>query len=314
MIFKAIDRVLDKSQNEAVEIADGDKISIINDIKYSRTKKFNAVLDVYFDAEIKTKRPVMFYIHGGGFVAGGKEYRKAIALWFAVQGYFVVNVNYGLSPECVFPEQLKHLASALNWVEKNQGKFNLDLKKIVVSGDSAGAYYAAMFACLTESEELQKNLKIKTNLHFAGTVLNCGLYDMKSVLEKRLAFGINEKIFEEYTGIKKEMVNDYEFKDCCSPLSVVNDSFPPTYLIYAEKDIFCSGQAERFAEKLDELGVYFESFCSTSPFVNHCFSLEWKSKPAQRANIIQAKFLEKIKNGEMPRKQKGTFVCIRESL
>lgn len=313
VVFEAIDKIFDKSQNRSVEIDGSDKITAIKDVRYSQTKKFHALLDVYYDAEIKEKKPVMFYIHGGGFVAGGKEYRTALSNWFAVQGYFVANVNYGLSPDCVFPEQIKHLFSALNWVKRVSKKYNLDLNKIVVSGDSAGAYFASMMACITESESLKKKIGVKTDMKFCATILNCGLYDMKSILKKRLALDLNSKIFESYTGIKKDEVEHYKYKDCCSPLQMIHKSFPPTLIIFAEKDVFCSGQAERLIKKFDDKNIYFESYKSSSLFANHCFSLEWKGKAAERANELQAMFLKKVKDGELPRHQSETTICIHES-
>lgn len=302
IIFETMDKLLNKAYNESVVIDGADRITVLTDKKYSQIKKFECTMDLYFDGEIKTKRPVVFYIHGGGFVAGGKEFRKTLATWYATKGFFVMNVNYGLSPDCRFPEQIKHLTSALNWINKNAEKYNLDTKKIVVSGDSAGAYFAAMMACVCTSKKLQEKFGVKTNLKFCACVLNCGLYDLKSVLKKRLAFGLNDKIFQSVTGTKKVDVDSYEFKDFCSPLTLVTKSFPPTFLIYAEKDIFCAGQAEMLADKLENKDIYFEKFYSTSAFVNHCFSLEWKNKTAEAAMELQEKFLEKIKKGNLPKR------------
>lgn len=313
VVFEAIDKIFDKSQNRSVEIDGAEKITTVKDIRYSRTKKFNALLDIYYDKEIKEKKPVMFYIHGGGFVAGGKEYRTALSKWFAVQGYFVANVNYGLGPDCVFPEQIKHLVSALNWVGKVAKKYNLDTDKIVVSGDSAGAYFSSMMACITGSDKLQQKLGVKTNLKFCATILNCGLYDMKSILSKRMALDLNGKVFESYTGIKKDEVENYKYKDCCSPLSMIHKSFPPTLIIFAQKDVFCAGQAERLIKKFEDKDIYYESYMSTSIFANHCFSLEWKGKPAERANELQSMFLKKIKDGELSKHQSQTSICIHES-
>ena len=111
---------------------------------------------------------------------------------YATKGFFVVNVNYGLCPECVFPEQIRHLVSAINWIKKNEKKFNLDLKKMVVSGDSAGAYFSAMLACVCESKVLQRRLKVETDIHFSAAILNCGLYDLDSILTRKFAFGLND--------------------------------------------------------------------------------------------------------------------------
>lgn len=313
LIFEAMDKMFYKAFNESIEIEGSEKITVLSDEKYVNGDGSDCVMDLYYDENIKTKRPVVFYIHGGGFVAGGKEFRKAIALWYATKGFFVVNVNYGLSPECVFPKQITDLVNALNWLKKNEKKYNLDLEKIVVSGDSAGAYFSAMLACVCESKALQKRLKVETDLHFSATVLNCGLYDLDSILNKKLVFGLNDLIFESYTGIKKEDVENYQYKDLCSPLKLLNKKFPPTFLIYAEKDIFCSGQAELLAEKLKEKDIYFEKFYSTSPFINHCFSLDWKSKSTELVMTLQEGFLEKVKKGNLPRKKSKTMTTMCDS-
>ena len=311
ILFETMDKMLYKSYNESVEIEGAENITILNNEKYCKIKNFVCDMDIYYDERIKTKRPVVLYIHGGGFVAGGKEFRKAIALWYATRGFFVLNVNYGLSPDCVFPEQIRHLISALNWVKKKEKKFNLDINKIVVSGDSAGAYYAAMLSCVCESKVLQKRLDVETDLHFTAAILNCGLYDLESILNKKLVFGLNDSILEAFTGTKKEEIDNYEYKDLCSPLKLINKSFPSTFLIYAEKDIFCSGQAEQLSAKLIEKDIYFEKFYSTSPFINHCFSLEWKNKPAELVMTLQESFLEKVKRGELPKKlSKSTSIII----
>ena len=110
----------------------------------------------------------------------------------------------------------------------------------------------------------------------------------------------------------KNFMEKYEYKELCSPLKLINKSFPPVFLIYAEKDIFCSGQAELLAEKLKKKDVYYEKFYSTSPFINHCFSLEWKNKPAELVMTLQESFLEKVKKGELPKKLSDTMTTIKE--
>lgn len=311
-IFETLDKIFYKSFNEKVEIEGVEDISIFENVKYFEDVQ-DCNMDLFYDEKVKSKRPVIIYIHGGGFVAGGKEFRKGISLWYATKGFFVANADYGLSPEYKFPAQIEHLSKLFVWLKKNQKEYNLDLKKIIVSGDSAGAYFAAMLACISESKALQRKLGISIDLHLAGVVLNCGLYDLKSILEKKLAFGLNDAIFESYTGTKKKDVEDYGFKKLCSPLELINKRFPQTFLIYAEKDVFCAGQAERLSEKLEEKDIYFEKFYSTSPFVNHCFSLDLKNKTAARAMRLQEEFLIKIKRGKLPKKLSKARLIVNES-
>ena len=310
IVFELLDRVGDKVQNDTTEFEGIEKVTIKNDIIYNRRVPSACVLD-YYKPEGKGPFPIVLYIHGGGFMAGDKTYRKALGTWFALNGFFTINVNYGLSPEYVFPKPLKHLFAALGWIKRNAEELNLDTNKIVVAGDSAGAYYALSMAAIADNDELKKKLKITNDLSFSATILNCGIYDIKKALEGKFLFDINKKVFEASTGITEDEFMHYKYRKFCSPLDLVERGFPPTFLIYAEKDLLCNGHAELLIEKFDEKDVYFESFCSTSVLNNHCFSLEWKRKTAQIANQMLETFLLKFKNNDLPRKQSETTVYIR---
>ena len=310
IVFELLDRVSDKIQNDTTDFEGLEKIVTKTDVIYNKRVPKACVLD-YYKPEGNGPFPVVLYIHGGGFMAGDKMYRKALGSWFALNGFFAINVNYGLSPEYVFPKPLKHLFAALGWIKRNAESLNLDLSKIVVAGDSAGAYYALSLAAIAESEELKQKLDVKTDLTFCATILNCGVYDIKKALEGKFLFDLNKKVFEATTGITEDEFVRYKYKKFCSPIEFVDKGFPPTFLIYAEKDLLCKGHADILIEKFDEKDVYFESFCSTSVLNNHCFSLEWKKKTAQTANQMLETFLLKIKNNDLPRRQSETTIYIR---
>ena len=106
-LFKAVDVLFDHPQNKRRKRFYKDVDFVVEkDVQYFDDEVCK--LDTYFVKKDNGKYPVMFYIHGGGFVAGDKHHRRAISQWFAVQGYFVVNVNYGLCPAYKFPQPLVH--------------------------------------------------------------------------------------------------------------------------------------------------------------------------------------------------------------
>ena len=310
IIFETLDKFCDKSQNNAVVFDGADKIFVKTDVVYNTRIPEPCVLD-YYKPDGEGPFPVIFYIHGGGFMAGDKDYRKALGTWFALQGFFAINVNYGLSPDYVFPKPVKHLFSALNWVVRNAEKLNLDLEKITVAGDSAGAYYALVMACVSENENLQKMLSVNPKVSFVASILNCGIYDIKKALDGKFLFDLNKKVFQATTGITDKEYLKYKYRQFCSPINFVTRAYPPTFLFYAEKDLLCKGQAEELIERFDENDIYFESFCSTSVLDNHCFSLDWKNKTAQAGNRMLEDFLLKLKNGDLPRRQSETTIYIR---
>src|SRR5699024_699426 len=56
----------------------------------------NSRLDILTPNELDqdNKLPVIFWMHGGGFIAGDKQYKNPLLSKIAEQGYIVVNINY----------------------------------------------------------------------------------------------------------------------------------------------------------------------------------------------------------------------------
>lgn len=297
-VFVAIDKLFDHDQNKRKSTRFEDVNFIIEkDVKYAEAEA--CLLDTYRVENGGEKYPVLFYIHGGGFVAGDKHYRRAHSRWLANQGYFVVNVNYGLCPDYKFPEPLRHLVYALNWVGENAEKYNLDLDKLVVSGDSAGGYYATVLACIATDKALQERLGVSTDLRFNGAVLNCGIYDVAEALSAKIPFDLGGKILYDVATISKKEFDNYEYRDICSPIEKVTSDFPKSFIVYAVQDFFCRGQGERLLKNLADQGVYTEEYHSTAFLSNHCFSLNWKGKDPEKANKLAEDFLARFKRGEV---------------
>lgn len=301
-IFQIIDKTFDRIQNSDYEIKGANKVKVVKDVIYSVSDVKTCVLDYYLPTECVGPYPVIINIHGGGFTAGGKEFRKSLCTWYALQGFAVFNVNYGLCPECKFPTPVLHLVEAVEWVFGQEKKLNLDLKRTVVGGDSAGAYYACMIATLSVNKRLQKYFGVNMNATFGAVLLNCGIFDMDEAMKHRMIFRFNEKVIESYLGIPFGEIQEYRHKDFVSPTKYINAKFPPSFLIYCEKDIFCKGQTEEVINILEQKKVYYESYRSSSILRNHCFSLEWKSKEAKEANELLKDFLKRFKNGELSKR------------
>lgn len=313
LVFNTIDVAFDRRQNRSVKIEGSQDVVITKDILYNPESPKTCLLDCYYVPKKEGLYPVLFNIHGGGFVAGGKEHRRTLCTWLATFGFFVININYGLSPECSFPLPLKHMSAALEWLREYAPVLRLDLSRVAVYGDSSGAYYASMLAAAANRPELCEMLQITSPVKFAAAVLNCGLYDIKYSLSRRMVLHLNKRIFTAYTGIKESEFEHYKYKDFCSPLPYIDESYPPTFLVSADKDIFCGGQAEFIAKAFDENDVYYESYHSVSQIRNHCFSLEWTSKEAKEANALIKNFLMKMISGDMPRRMSDCDAPIRES-
>ncbi len=64
------------------------------------------------------KLPVIFWMHGGGYIAGDKQYKNPLLAKIAEQGYIVVNVNYALAPQYKYPTPLIQMNQATQFIKK----------------------------------------------------------------------------------------------------------------------------------------------------------------------------------------------------
>ncbi|KAJ8074461.1 hypothetical protein AAF712_009152 [Marasmius tenuissimus] len=98
--------------------------------------------------------PVLFWLHGGGFVVGD---RNVDDYWLRIASVevriTVVNFEYRLAPEHVFPTAVDDSFAALKFVASNPDKFSAALKKgFLVGGTSAGANVAASLSHLARDD------------------------------------------------------------------------------------------------------------------------------------------------------------------
>lgn len=284
--FKAIDILMDYAQNGNVPIKT-ECVRTLKDLRYDLDAPCSA--DVYFTDRVA---PIIVYIHGGGFVAGGKEYRRGISSYLAACGYTVVTPDYGLCPDYTFPSSIVHLVKAMKWIKSQSKTVNGDIHRIAVMGDSAGAYYAAMLCAATFNNSLQEVVG-NPDITFDCAIFNCGVFDVKSLSVNKLLVGLDKKLVKEMTGADLDNFDSYKYSELCSPVNLVTTDHPRAFFIYSKADIFCANQSESMMRKLSSLGIPYESYCSESPLRNHCFSLEWRSREAKEANTLMMRFLRK---------------------
>ena len=96
-------------------------------------------------------RPMMLYLHGGGFTLGQSEDTAYITSRIAAENAMVVvSANYRLAPEWPFPACLDDCLAVLQWMQKNGA--TLDGTRIAVGGDSAGGNLAAALVIKARDE------------------------------------------------------------------------------------------------------------------------------------------------------------------
>lgn len=102
----------------------------------------------------ETPQPVCLYFHGGGWVLNSIDTHDDLARRLAdAGGCTVISVDYRLAPEHKYPAAVEDAWSALEWTVRQGGEYGIDVGRIAVCGDSAGANLAAVLCLLTRDRQ-----------------------------------------------------------------------------------------------------------------------------------------------------------------
>ena len=118
---------------------------LICDVPYMKGGHKRHVLDIYTPEKAGKKGlPVMFWIHGGGWVVGDKSDVALKPKVLTERGFVFVSTNYRLLPKVKMETLTGDVAKSLGWVYQNIAKHGGDPRRIFVGGHSAGAQLAAL--------------------------------------------------------------------------------------------------------------------------------------------------------------------------
>jgi len=96
------------------------------------------VLD-FWKAKGDGPRPLLVYIHGGGWVGGDKKQPAAAFRPYLDKGVSYVAVNYRLTGEASLPAPVHDAARAIQFIKSKADEWNIDKTRIALTGGSAGA-------------------------------------------------------------------------------------------------------------------------------------------------------------------------------
>lgn len=121
--------------------------------------------------------PVLFYIHGGGWVIADLDTydSSARALTNAAQAV-VVSTHYRQGPEHPYPAAHDDVFAAYQWTLKNAASLKGDSARIAVAGESAGGNMAAVVSLRARDRQLQVPLHQVLVYPVAGTDMNTESY------------------------------------------------------------------------------------------------------------------------------------------
>ncbi|HEX3706440.1 MAG TPA: alpha/beta hydrolase [Mycobacteriales bacterium] len=183
----------------------------------------------YRPANASANAPIVYYIHGGGFMVGGIEACAWICGEVAAQtGAVVAAVEYRLAPEHPFPAGLEDCRDVLNWI--SEGSIDgTDPSRIAVAGDSAGGNLSAVL-CLEVRDTNGPAITHQTLIYpFIDTTLSGQSW--RDFADSGVDVGSGELMIAAYAGAERDnpLVNPLRAADL--------SGLPPALVVNADHDV-----------------------------------------------------------------------------
>lgn len=101
--------------------------------------------------------PIIYYIHGGGWVMGNEKTHARLTRELALKtNAAVVFPIYENSPEAQYPQTTTDLFAVLQYVAEHAAAYGLDAERLAVAGDSVGGNMALVMAMMARENKSPK--------------------------------------------------------------------------------------------------------------------------------------------------------------
>jgi acetyl esterase len=196
--------------------------------------------------------PVIFYIHGAGWVFGDAGTHDRLVRELAVGvNAAVVFPEYTRSPDVRYPVAIEQSYAAAQWVQSAGAEHGLDPARVAIAGDSVGGNMTIATTLLA---------KERGDLRFAAQVLfypvTDARFDTGSYHEFAEGYFLRRDgmqwFWDQYTTSEEQRA-----EITASPLRATTEQLaglPPALVITGEADVL-RDEGEAYAAKLREAGV-----------------------------------------------------------
>ena len=272
--FEVADQLVPRDPLPERVIRWGDGSTVMTDVVFSTIPGYRPLhLDLYRASADAARRPLVVFVHGGGWWTANPRAASAfldfpaLLASLAQRGYVVASIEYRLSGEAPFPAQLLDLQEAVRFLRANAARFGIDPAKVVLWGMSAGAQLAALdaVACGAESIGASDKTRVVESDCVQGFVGWFGPYDLDAhVRESRNDTSVRGLLHCGSDACAPAALAD------ASPIRLVDRMDPPVLLIHGTEDIqVLPAQSASFADRLLAAGVPVELLLI--PDVGHGF-------------------------------------------
>ena len=225
----------------------------------------------FWKIDSKKPTPLLVHIHGGGWLGGKKN--ETTSPNQMRNGYSYASIDYRLAGTELLPAAVHDAARAIQFLRTKAEEWNIDPKRIAVTGGSAGAASSMWLAYHDDlADPKSKDPVLRQSSRVCGAIAMGGQTTLDPfLLEKKIGPAcIRHPMIWKTVGATshEQLMKDWDnYKDLsleCSPLTHVTEDDPPVWIRYKNPapvpvikgdGIHHAGFGRLLREKCEEIGI-----------------------------------------------------------
>lgn len=250
-------------------------VTALEDVRYAAISGWRRLtMDIYMPPKKSGPKPLVVYIHGGGWMNGDSRHFgsladfPAVASKLASEGFVVAAIEYRHGAEAKYPAQVQDARAAIRFLKSNAAKYGIDPSRVGLIGGSAGAHIASLtaFSCGDASLEAAGTKADAGSECVQAFVGWYGVYDVPALNASRP--GGNDGAIGKLLGCEGPCTVDQ--LNSVSPVHYLDAKDPPVLLVHGTEDKTVPVSQSHILEgKLKALGIPVSA--TYIPGVDHSF-------------------------------------------
>ncbi|RED48180.1 alpha/beta hydrolase [Seonamhaeicola aphaedonensis] len=183
-------------------------------LAYKVIKKDTLKLDLYKPKHFNDSKPLVIYVHGGGFASGSRDESHTIQFCtkLAEHGFPVASISYRLTMKnkgfgCdikakeklkAFDKASEDISYATKFLMKNSKDLKINTDNIVLAGTSSGAEAILNLVYLYDNNILPKNHKFAGVISLTGALTSLDNINASTAIPTQLFHGTNDNLVPYY--------------------------------------------------------------------------------------------------------------------
>ncbi len=217
----------------------------LKDIEFAKPDGYSLTLDAHVPTG-KGPFPTVIIVHGGGYTKGDKQtYVPPLFEPLTQAGFTWFTINYRLYPQVTFPKNVEDVEAAIRWVKAHAKEYKVDLKRLVIMGESAGGTLVSYAGARAKADTRVAAVVVFYGVHDWAMRWEQGKQGLVAASAWRDAFRVPNDDDPSLPKYLREI----------SAVSLVKKGLPPYLLLHGTNDKQVNyQQSVQFQEKMKAAG------------------------------------------------------------